>query len=119
MRFIDATDISKQIADFKRVVNSPNSDYMTGYLCALSVTEGMIANAMIASTAAVVEVRHGEWKDRHENKYANHYYESSVCGSPALDRTVSGGVGCPQQEQVLSPYCPNCGAKMDGEYDDL
>lgn len=52
-RYIDATDIAKQIADFKRVVNSPNSDYMTGYLCALSVTEGMIANT---PTADVVEV---------------------------------------------------------------
>jgi hypothetical protein len=58
-RYIDATDIAKQIADFKRVVNSPNSDYMTGYLCALSVTEGMIANVMIASTDAVVEIPEG------------------------------------------------------------
>lgn len=55
-RYIDAVNISKQIADFKRVVNSPNSDYMTGYLCALSVTVGMIVNAMIASTADVVAV---------------------------------------------------------------
>lgn len=52
-RYIDATDIAKQIADFKRVVNSPNSDYMTGYLCALSVTEGMITKT---PTADVVEV---------------------------------------------------------------
>ena len=56
-RYIDATNIAKQIADFKKVHHfSPNSDYMTGYICALSVTEGMIANAMIASTADVVEV---------------------------------------------------------------
>ena len=52
-RYIDAENISKQIADFKRVINSPNSDYLTGYLCALSVTEGMIAGT---PTADVVEV---------------------------------------------------------------
>ena len=41
---IDALDnIAKQIADFKRCVQSENSDYLTGYLCALSVVEGMIA----------------------------------------------------------------------------
>ena len=55
-KYIDAIDIAKQIADFKKSITSPNSDYMTGYICALSVTEGMIANAMIASTADVVEV---------------------------------------------------------------
>jgi hypothetical protein len=55
-RYIDVIDIAKQIADFKKSITSPNSDYMTGYICALSVTEGMIANAMIASTADVVEV---------------------------------------------------------------
>ena len=52
-RYIDVTDLSKQISDFKRAVNSPNSDYMTGYICALSVTEGIIAKA---PTADVVEV---------------------------------------------------------------
>ena len=66
-------------------------------------------------TADVVEVRHGEWKDRYENKFANHYYECSLCGNPALDRTVNNELGNPRQEQALSPFCPNCGAKMDGE----
>ena len=55
-KYIDAIDIAKQIADFKKSITSPNSDYMTGYLCAISVTEGMIANAMIASNADVVAV---------------------------------------------------------------
>ena len=38
-------DIQKQIADFKRAVKSENSDYLTGYLCALSAVEGMIEEA--------------------------------------------------------------------------
>lgn len=36
-------DLRKQITDFKRCVKSYNSDYLTGYLSALSVVEGMIA----------------------------------------------------------------------------
>ena len=56
-RYIDAIYIAKQIADFKKSITSPNSDYMTGYICALSVTEGIIANQLLKqSTADVVEV---------------------------------------------------------------
>ena len=51
--YIDVTSLKKQIADFKRAVNSPNSDYMTGYLSAVSVTEGIIASI---PTTDVVEV---------------------------------------------------------------
>lgn len=39
-----ADDILKQIKDFKKCVKSENSDYLTGYLSALSVVEGMLAN---------------------------------------------------------------------------
>lgn len=34
--------LADEIASFKRRVKSDNSDYLTGYLCALSVVEGMI-----------------------------------------------------------------------------
>jgi hypothetical protein len=54
-RYIDVTDIAKQIADFKKTVNSPNSDYMTGYLSALSVVEGMIANTPTANVAPIAD----------------------------------------------------------------
>lgn len=35
--------LADEIATFKRCVKSDNSDYLTGYLCALSAVEGMIA----------------------------------------------------------------------------
>ena len=66
-RYIDVTELSKQIADFKRAVNSPNSDYMTGYICALSVTEGMLAGtptANVAPIADTVRKMHSEIKKR-------------------------------------------------------
>ena len=36
--------LADEIASFKRCVKSDNGDYLTGYLCALSVVEGMIAD---------------------------------------------------------------------------
>ena len=36
--------LADEIASFKRCVKSENSDYLTGYLSALSVVEGMIAD---------------------------------------------------------------------------
>lgn len=42
-KMISADDLKKQIKKIKRCFHSENSDYMTGYLSALSVVEGMIA----------------------------------------------------------------------------
>jgi hypothetical protein len=38
-----ADALKKQIAKVKKCFTSENSDYMTGYISALSVVEGMIA----------------------------------------------------------------------------
>ena len=35
--------LTDEIATFKKCVKSDNSDYLAGYLCALSAVEGMIA----------------------------------------------------------------------------
>ena len=40
---ISADALKKQIAKVKRCFRSENNDYMTGYISALSVVEGMIA----------------------------------------------------------------------------
>ena len=52
--------------------------------------------------ADVVPVRHGRWKDCKPYNPEFNGYECSECGA---------------KYQGFSPdnYCPNCGAKMDGE----
>ena len=35
--------LKEKLAELKRAICSENRDYLTGYLCALSVMEGMIA----------------------------------------------------------------------------
>lgn len=46
--------------------------------------------------ADVVEVKHGKWNG------GFHCYECSVCGSG--------------NQEYQSNYCPQCGAKMKGDY---
>ena len=43
-------ELKKQIAKVKRCFTSENSDYKTGYICALSVVEGMIAYLVDSGT---------------------------------------------------------------------
>ena len=40
-------DLEKQIALLKRSIKSENSDYLTGYLCALSAVEGIIMESEV------------------------------------------------------------------------
>ncbi len=57
-------------------------------------------------TADVQEVRHGYWTIRYEGTYLRAKCYCSVCGKP-------NGIGGIIENQK-KPYCPNCGAKMDG-----
>ena len=55
-------------------------------------------------SAKVVEVKHGKWKQGVP-------YICSVCGKPAPEeKNTSERYSC-----WASPYCPHCGAKMDGK----
>ena len=56
-----------------------------------------------APTADVVEVRHGEWVD----------CKCSACGE--VSPTIRFNEWEMDYQIVKSPYCPNCGAKMDGK----
>ena len=60
--------------------------------------------------ADVVHGVHGKWEtDKEDIEWGNSMKKKycSVCGKrPWYDRT--------DREFVLTPFCPNCGAKMDG-----
>jgi rubrerythrin len=65
-----------------------------------------------------VEVVHGRWKDAFGGKYENPKYICSVCKNRALYTAVLTQLGNWRDEQDLSNYCPNCGARMDLEVKD-
>lgn len=60
-------------------------------------------------TADVVEVRHGEWKLYWDDNYLSWSHKCSECGKFPLCKEET------MHDEVLSNYCPNCGAKMDGK----
>ena len=61
--------------------------------------------------ADVQEVRHGEWVKNQEDMYWGNYFirrNCSICGGSPFYQERLG-------TYKLTPYCPNCGAKMDKE----
>lgn len=62
---------------------------------------------MIAAMPAVdaVPVVHGRWIPRKGKWFV--YFQCSVCGEKISYPSADG--------KALTNYCPNCGAKMDGE----
>lgn len=68
-----------------------------------------------APAADVVEVRHGEWVDEYEGKYDNALYVCSVCRAKAFYMQVIDVLQNWHTIQARTPFCPCCGAKMDGK----
>ena len=58
--------------------------------------------------------RQGEWIDLYKGKYENKLYACSVCRKGAFLRVEADELNTPRTVQALTPYCPNCGAKMKG-----
>ena len=61
-----------------------------------------------APTADVVEVRHGGWIHSERGFDVPRDYECSLCHSP-------DGIKHFYRGEPHYAFCPNCGAKMDGE----
>ncbi len=70
-------------------------------------------------SADVVEVKHGEWVDKFNNKYYNQVYVCSECGEKAYIKFVLNELGNTTYTQALTPFCPTCGADMRGGKNDL
>ena len=66
-------------------------------------------------TVDAVEVVHGRWEDEHGGKYANPRYRCSACKERALYKFELDLLFNWKEVQALTPICPHCGAKMDGD----
>lgn len=71
-----------------------------------------MANAIINNGYRKQSV--GEWIDRYNNDFANPIYMCSICGKGTLLKPHIDELNNMEMTQALSPYCPNCGAKMKG-----
>ena len=64
--------------------------------------------ANIYIPADVEEVRHGYWEEWWDDNYLSYCHKCSKCGGYPLTKEET------THDEVLSAYCPHCGAKMDG-----
>lgn len=71
-------------------------------------TDDMYDIARTAPAADVVEVVHGRWREYWDDAYLTYSHKCSLCGELALTKEET------MHDEVLSKYCPHCGAKMDG-----
>ena len=60
-----------------------------------------------APSADVQEIKHGYWIDKPTGRYCHIGSYCSVC----QEKSGIGGI----ESNRRKPYCPNCGAKMDGK----
>ena len=103
-RYIDA-DVAR------RIIDSPRSK------------EQMLLVLSQAEPADVVKVVHGEWiPSRFKTLREDGWCECSVCGvgNKLYDRGVRKSDvphidGKSYELKNIANYCPNCGARMDGE----
>lgn len=78
------------------------------------IAERIEDNIIAIPTADVKEVKHGYWEDLYKGKYDNPLYTCSECYCRALRKVEADCLGHEIIRQELSPYCPHCGATMDG-----
>lgn len=107
-RFIDAELLKKNI----RVNLMPNVD-IDGTVTVENAERYFLNLIDKTPTADVVEVRHGKWKKpQFVGRSGFREVRDFICGICGKEYAV-------EQPCNLMNYCPNCGARMDGDEDDL
>lgn len=94
-RLIDADALVEELRDKLEEVLGLESQDASGLRLAIDIVE---------DTIEAEPVRHGTWLERADGRYGQWRTYCSVCGKHS-------GIGGIKQKP---PYCPHCGAKMDG-----
>jgi hypothetical protein len=100
MRYIEIDSIIEQI-------KAEHCERCTNHRCALCDIDEVLLLLEEADDADVEEVKHGYWIDKPTGRYLHMGSWCSVC----QEKSGIGGI----ESNRHKPYCPNCGAKMDGE----
>lgn len=83
------------------------------------VENSVLVDHLIANGVTMRE--RGRWEDRYGGKYANPFYECSVCKKTIIPTAVYkievDLLGHEHIVQALTDFCPNCGADMRGVED--
>lgn len=92
-----ATEYIKREDALNAIRKSPISNMSTRLFCVDAIAD--------IPAADVVERKHGRWVEIEEEVVpcSNHWVSKYFCSE------------CNNAVYALSPYCPNCGAKMESE----
>lgn len=104
----------KRLIDANALLDALGYDPMKFWAITPESTFGIVLNA---STVDAVEVVHGRWREKIlVGGFAEEWgYVCSECGCTVSDRSNLGIGRYASKNQRLN-YCPNCGAKMDGDW---
>ena len=99
-RLIDAKEITVKLAgNASHILHHEDGDYAIGR------ARGIMDAVEIINKFPAVEVVHGHWE---KSDIPHEKFCCSVCGGACWYYDYEGDV-------ARSRYCPNCGAKMDGD----
>ena len=96
--YIEREAVETMLEDASMISDGEYSGYCTEDVCLGDIP-----------AADVTPVRHGRWLE-YENDVDRGYHYCSHCKRQAINYSDGGVI-----TEILSPYCPNCGAKMDAE----
>lgn len=99
-RYIDAELFSKNL--MMQVYLADDEDFTKAFVKGMELVKKAEEET---PTADVQEVKHGRWIGKPISGYSN--CRCSVCNSVCEIHAIAGS--------VMQKYCPNCGAKLDGE----
>ena len=113
-RYIDADVLDNILAHQyeARMMVAANSGSQNQKYVAEGIAFAQVVANQLIPPADVQEVKHGFWF------FAEYeYFNCSVCGEAYYNGCNSSAEArdCLKKEYDLYRYCPNCGAKMDGE----
>ena len=108
-RLIDGNKAQAVLANMAEHLMEAGNPEMAG---AVGYAAEVIGNQR---TVDAVEVVYGRWEKCWQEK-SRHYFRCSNCQTAYMDG-VSGAIA-PEYGSRAWRYCPNCGAKMDGERKD-
>ena len=99
MKLIDADALDAEMYHKSFEVDDGRNVWNSGLWIRYKIFEEAIRDA---PTIDAVPVRHGKWIDETIKPYGlvHHPFKCNLCGDHA---------------EFSSPYCPNCGARMDEE----
>lgn len=90
MELIDRKALTKHLMEMRNKIFAGNDEYFLGQKTGLAKAIGVIL-----TFPTIEEHKHGHWIDID--------FDTSICSM------------CKNPQEIETTYCPECGAKMDGE----